>query len=83
MRLEVDQAGLYRVTYEALRDSGMDLAGYPSRALALTNRGHAVPIRVHSAGGERLDDLGRTRRLGPRGPRFGPGSFIEFQYHSV
>jgi hypothetical protein len=46
--LKVRQSGIYRVTYEMLRDSGLDLAGVPSMNIALTNRGLAVPVYVNT-----------------------------------
>ncbi len=46
--LEVNQTGLYRVTYEALAAAGFNLASVPAGELALTNRGVSVPIRVVS-----------------------------------
>ena len=52
-----------RVSYETLRDAGMDLDGVKVSHLALHNRGEAVAIRVAS---------------GPRRNRFGPGGYIEF-----
>ena len=45
---KVRQSGIYRVTYEMLRDSGLDLAGVPSMNIALTNRGQAVPVYVNT-----------------------------------
>ena len=45
---KVRQSGIYRVTYEMLRDSGLDLAGVPSMNIALTNRGLAVPVYVNT-----------------------------------
>ena len=44
----VEEAGLYRVTYEELLTAGMDFAGVHAGHLAVTNRGRAVPIRVES-----------------------------------
>ncbi len=56
-------SGVYRITYEALRDAGMELNGVHVRDLALSNRGEPVPIRVQA---------------GPRTNRFGRGGYIEF-----
>jgi len=44
VNLQVRQTGLYRVTYEMLRDAGYNLSGVPASKLQLTNRGQAVPI---------------------------------------
>lgn len=48
VEFKVDRDSLYRVTYEQLRDAGLDLAGVPSAKIALTNRGAGVPIFVKS-----------------------------------
>jgi hypothetical protein len=45
---KVRKTGLYRVTYEMLRDAGLDLAGVPSMNLALTNRGEAIAVYVNT-----------------------------------
>lgn len=60
--LHVDRDGIQRVTYEQLRDAGLDLAGVPARQLRLSNRGKSVPLYV--PGGSRT--------------RFGPGRYLEF-----
>ena len=52
--LKVRQTGLYRVTYEMLKNAGLDLVGVPLWKVALTNRGQNVPIYVKGA-----------RRFGP------------------
>ena len=68
LSLEVDQTGLYRVGYEALRRAGLDLAGVRTDRIRLSSRGKVVPIRVISKGvfgpgssiefyGEALDTL--------------------------
>lgn len=44
----VKRDGVYRLTYEALKAQSIDLAGVPSRWLALTHRGEALPLRVVS-----------------------------------
>ncbi len=44
--LTVNEDGLYRVTYEQLRDSGLDLKGVPNIEIALTNHGESVPVYV-------------------------------------
>lgn len=46
VQLEVEEDGLYRLTYEDLLADGFDLTGLPSDQLALTQRGAPVPIRV-------------------------------------
>jgi hypothetical protein len=46
INLKVRQSGLYLVTYEMLRDAGLDLNGVQTSRLQLTNRGQAVPIYV-------------------------------------
>jgi uncharacterized repeat protein (TIGR01451 family) len=64
----VDQTGIQRVTYEALRDAGLDLNGVPAVKVAVMNRGQVVPIHVEARGkfgpgsylefyGEALDTL--------------------------
>jgi glycosidase len=49
LNLKVRQTGLYRVTYEMLRDAGLDLGGLPAGNLLLTNRGKQVPMYVAGA----------------------------------
>ncbi|HEX6200961.1 MAG TPA: GEVED domain-containing protein, partial [Thermoanaerobaculia bacterium] len=56
----VTEPGIQRVTYEALRDGGLDLAGVPAREIAVIWRGEPVARWIDG------------------GPRFGPGSAIEF-----
>lgn len=48
--LRIDQDGLYRLTCEALKAAGFDLAGTASADLALLNRGQPVPLFVSSSG---------------------------------
>jgi hypothetical protein len=48
--LEVSESGLYRVTGAELAAAGCDLDGVRPSALALTNRGESVPVRVEAAG---------------------------------
>lgn len=50
LNLKVNKTGLYRVTYEMLRDAGLDLAGVPIAKIALTNRGQMVPVYVEGNG---------------------------------
>jgi hypothetical protein len=52
MNIKVSQSGLYRVTYEALRAAGYDLAAISPAKLQLSNRGVAVP--VYMKGGSRF-----------------------------
>jgi hypothetical protein len=44
VNLRVRHSGLYRVTYEMLRDAGHDLSGMRTSKLQLTNHGQLVPI---------------------------------------
>ena len=46
--LLVDTPGLYRVSYEQLRDKGFDLAGVKARQLAVTRDGQPVPFALVS-----------------------------------
>jgi hypothetical protein len=50
IRILVDTDGLYRVTYEALRDAGLDLAGVQANQIALTNRGQPLAIEIDGKG---------------------------------
>lgn len=50
LNLKVRQTGIYRVSYEMLRDAGLDLAGVPIAKIALTNQGQAVPVYVDGKG---------------------------------
>ncbi len=77
MQLLVDETGIHRVTYEALRDAGLDLQGMWTAALALTNRGEPVPVHVQEGRGRSVRILARSGRDRPGG-FFGPGGFIEF-----
>lgn len=45
-KLKVNQTGLYRVSYEMLRDAGLDLAGVPTHRITLLNRGMTTPIHI-------------------------------------
>ncbi len=56
----VTERGIQRVSYEALRDGGLDLAGVQNRDIAVTWRGEPVERWIEG------------------GPKFGPGSSIEF-----
>ncbi len=68
LNLKVNKTGIYRVTYEMLRDAGLDLKGVPIAKITLANRGMMVPIYVSGNGkfgpgsyiefyGEALDTL--------------------------
>lgn len=50
IRVEVNQDGLYRITYQDLLNLGIDLAGLPVRRLSLFNQGQPVPIYVQPRG---------------------------------
>jgi hypothetical protein len=62
--LGAEQDGLYRMSYEQLRDSGADFAGVPAAELALSRRGVSVARRIELA----ADSDGA----------FGPGAVLEF-----
>jgi hypothetical protein len=49
LNLKVRRNGLYRMSYELLRDAGLDLGGLPAENLLLTNRGKQVPMYVAGA----------------------------------
>lgn len=66
LNLKVSQTGLYRITYEQLRDAGLDLLRVPAAKIALSNRGKFIPATVSAP------NAGRSRGL------FGPGGYIEF-----
>jgi hypothetical protein len=68
LNLEVNQTGIYRVTYEDLLAAGLDLNGVPARDIALVSQGQSVPVHVSQNGnfgpggyiefyGEALDTL--------------------------
>lgn len=61
------ETGMQRITYEALRDNGADLAGIRHRSMSLTRGDAAVPIFVK----------GQDKSLG-RTSQFGVGGYIEF-----
>ena len=48
----VTEAGVQRVTYEALRDGGLDLAGVQPRQIAVTHRGEAVERWIDAEDGK-------------------------------
>ncbi|MBI5964683.1 MAG: DUF11 domain-containing protein [Chloroflexi bacterium] len=48
LNLKVRQSGLYRVTYEMLRDAGLELSRVASNRITLTNRGKEQPIYMQA-----------------------------------
>ncbi len=46
LNMQVNQTGLYRITYEKLRDAGLDLNGVRPTSIKVTLAGKAVPIYV-------------------------------------
>ena len=60
--LGVASTGVHRVTYEMLRDAGLDLAGVDADAIAITLRGEPVARQVVTTGAT----------------TFGPGAAIDF-----
>ena len=60
----VTEPGVQRVTYEALRDGGLDLAGVPASSIAVTFRGEPVARWIDASA--------------QKGGQFGPGSAVEF-----
>jgi uncharacterized repeat protein (TIGR01451 family) len=77
LNLKVRRTGIYRVTYEMLKDAGLEVAGVPFRGLTLTNRGRQIPIYVRRRQGERGPSAGIDSSA-KDGDGFGPGAFIEF-----
>ncbi len=65
--LRVDQAGIYRVTYEQLQAAGLDFAGAPINRLDLERPRNARKVALFVQAG-----------TGTPGT-FGPGGFIEFR----
>ncbi len=61
-KIYVIDSGVYRVTYQDLKEAGLGARGVDSREFALSNRGAEVPIWVADGGDG----------------RFGPGDRIEF-----
>ncbi|MEM7480554.1 MAG: C25 family cysteine peptidase [Acidobacteriota bacterium] len=68
LALRLSATGFYRVSYEELRDAGMDLLAVPVESLALTSRGVPWPRRV---------------LLAPEASSFGPGASIEFYGEAI
>lgn len=58
----VDETGIYHVTYEMLKDAGLDLKGVQTSRITLTSGGKQVPLYFG----------------GPTGAKFGPGKYFEF-----
>jgi len=48
--LRVRETGIYRLTYEGLKASGLDLNGVPKAQIAITNQGQPVPLYVQANG---------------------------------
>jgi hypothetical protein len=63
INLKVHQTGIHRVTYEMLRDAGLDLAGVQIARIAVINRDKLVPVYAYTP---------------DQTNNFGPGGFIEF-----
>lgn len=61
------QRGMQRVSYEDLRDAGLDLADTTTTHIAVTLNGQPVPRRVVMPKGRRTDAIGGQQRLGPGG----------------
>ncbi|MEM7050958.1 MAG: C25 family cysteine peptidase [Acidobacteriota bacterium] len=66
--LRIRDTGFYRVSYEELRQAGLDLSGVPAKSLALTSRGIPRSRRV---------------LLAPGAVAFGPGAEIEFYGEAI
>jgi|GEM_PF-1081334 len=67
INMVIDEAGVYRVSYEDLAAAGLDLAGVKAKRLALSSNGESVPVRIKPRRGK-----------GKKKHRMGPGGFIEF-----
>jgi uncharacterized repeat protein (TIGR01451 family) len=65
MQFKVDKAGVYRVTYEALKENGLDLLDTDPSLLGLTSQGEPVAMRV-------------TSSTSSATLNFGPGWYLEF-----
>lgn len=64
LNFNVNEAGVYQVTFEQLLDAGLDIEGEPISNLAVTNRGMGISIQIKgSEGNPQL---------------FGAGGFIRF-----
>ena len=49
-RITVEEDGIYRLTYSALRETGLNPKGIEPSTVRLTNRGQEVPIRIVGKG---------------------------------
>jgi hypothetical protein len=63
LNMKVRQTGIYRVTYEMLKNAGLDLAGVPTASIAVLNQGYMMPDYVYTP---------------DTGGNFGTGGYIEF-----
>ncbi|MGB8212670.1 MAG: C25 family cysteine peptidase, partial [Anaerolineales bacterium] len=63
LNLQVNQTGLYRVSYATLKANGLDLSAYPAAEITVLNRNQMIPVYVYVPNGA---------------TNFGPGSYIEF-----
>ncbi len=67
VNLLASEAGMQRISYEALAAAGVDLAGQRHNRFALTVGGEPVAVRTK----------GQDKQYGKRS-KFGPGGYIEF-----
>lgn len=67
LHLQTEGEGINRVTYEQLRNAGVDLSRVPSREIAVSHKGQPVPRFVHEG----------------RGREFGRGGYIDFHAEAV
>jgi hypothetical protein len=51
-KIYVEEEGIYRLTYSALREVGLDLKGVEPAMAQLTNRGQAVPVWIAGEGND-------------------------------
>jgi len=65
--VETTESGIYRITYDQLRQAGLNLSRVPGREIALTHKGKPIPRFVYTGGG--------------RG--FGPGGYVDFYAQPV
>lgn len=74
LHLYTEGEGMHRVTYEQLRQAGVDLKGVPAAEIAVTHKGQPIPRYVREGG--------KRRRFGwARG--FGSGGYIDFHAEPV
>lgn len=76
----VTEPGIQRVTYEALRDGGLDLAGVQAREVAVTWRGE--PVERWIGGGPKLG-LGSTLEFLGRPPRGDDALYVDANLYQV